>query len=178
MGFRAHIAHPALRQLYRSWLTQRGVRPVPLRRDIDPVAIPRLLPHLIIAERAEGDDLRYRLVGTRIVDAHGVDYTGWRLSRLAKGEALKLAHELYGPVMERGLPVYSEGPFQWPGGEYRWTRRLHLPMSLEGSRIDMALVGQVFDSKPPSPETAPMLEVATEAELVEDAGSAEEDAPI
>jgi hypothetical protein len=167
MGFRRLIAHPALRQLYEYWLTQRGGHPVPLRRDIDPVAIPQLLPHLILAERAEGDDLRYRLVGTRIVEAHGLDYTGWRLSHLAKGEALTLARTLYGPVMEQGLPVYSEGPFRWPGGEFLWTRRLHLPISLDGSRIDLALAGQVFDSKPPEMAN-PLVRAATAKEMTED----------
>ena len=171
MGFRTLIGHSSLRQLYDYWLTQRGDRPVPLRRDIDPIAIPRLLPHLIIAERAEDGDLRYRLVGTRIVEAHGVDYTGWRLSHLAKGEALELAHQLYGPVMAEGLPVYSEGPFRWPGGEYRWTRRLHLPMSLDGDGVDMALVGQVFDTRAAA-NTSAMVRPATADELVGDESAA------
>ena len=168
MGFRTLIGHPSLCQLYDYWLAQRAGRAVPLRRDIDPVAMPQLLPHLIIAERAEGDDLRYRLVGTRIVEAHGLDYTGWRLSHLAKGEALALARQLYGPVMAEGLPVYSEGPFRWPGGEYRWTCRLHLPMSQDGEGIDMALVGQVFDSRPAA-QARQLVRAATADELAGDA---------
>lgn len=170
MGFRALIAHPTLRQLYDYWLNRRDGRPVPLRQSIDPVAIPKLLPHLILVERAEGGDLRYRLVGTRIVDAHGVDYTGWLLSRLARGEALTLAHQLYAPVMGEGVPVYSEGPFQWPGGEYRWTRRLHLPLSLDGAGVDMALVGQVFDPRPPELANA-AIRPATAEEIAEDAAA-------
>jgi hypothetical protein len=141
---------------------------VPLRASIDPVAIPQILPNLIIAERKEDNDLRYRLVGTRIVEAHGVDYTGWRLTRLAQGEALALARQLYAPVLAEGLPVYSEGPFRWPGGEFRWTRRLHLPMSREGDDIDMALVGQVFDSGTPD-SAGTLIRVATAAEIEEDA---------
>jgi hypothetical protein len=39
---------------------------------------------LIIAERAGSDDLRYRLVGTRILRAHCVDCAGWPLSDLAR----------------------------------------------------------------------------------------------
>jgi len=170
MGFRVLIGPPALRQLYGYWLKQRARGQVPLRRSIDPVAIPQLLPHLIIAERAD-DDLRYRLVGTRIVEAHGVDYTGWLLTRLATGEALALARRLYAPVMDQGLPVYSEGSFHWPGGEFRWTRRLHLPMSRTGEAIDMALVGQVFD--PGLPDAAsPLIRPATIAEIDEDAAAA------
>ena len=168
MGFRTLIAHPALRQLYEYWLSQRAGRAAPLRRDIDPVAMPRLLPDLIIAERAGADDLRYRLVGTRIVQAHGLDYTGWLLSDLARGrDALALARQLYAPVLGQGLPVYSEGPFRWPGGEYRWTRRLHLPMSSTGERIDMALVGQVFDARSHT-ATDPLIRPASPEEIAED----------
>lgn len=168
MGFRALIAHPALRQLYGYWLGQRAGRPAPLRRDIDPIDMPKLLPDLIIAERAGPEDLRYRLVGTHIVRAHGLDYTGWLLSDLARQhDALALARQLYAPVLDQALPVYSEGPFRWPGGEFRWTRRLHLPMSSTGESVDMALVGQVFDPRAPD-ETASLIRPATEDELAED----------
>jgi hypothetical protein len=170
VGFRSLIGHDALRQLYDYWLSRRSGRPVPLRRDIDPIAMTApLLPHLIIAERA-GGDLRYRLVGTRIVEAHGLDYTGWTLSRLATGEALALARQLYRPVMDKGVPVYSEGPFTWPGGEFRWTRRLHLPMSRDGDGIDMALVGQVFDPRPAT-HGAALIRAATFAEVDADAAA-------
>lgn len=172
MGFRTLIAHPALRQLYDYWLGQRAGRPAPLRRDIDPVAMPKLLPDLIIAERTGPEDLRYRLVGTRIVRAHGLDYTGWLLSDLArKHDALALARQLYTPVLDRGLPVYSEGPFAWPGGEFRWTRRLHLPMSRTGERIDMAVVGQVFDARSQT-RADPMIRPATPEELAADEAEA------
>ena len=84
--------------------------------------MPKLLPDPIIAERAGDDDLRYRLVGTGIVQAHGLDYTGWFLSDLAtRRDAHALGHQLYGPALQQGLPVYSEGPFRWPGGEFRRT---------------------------------------------------------
>lgn len=165
MGFRTLIAHPALGQLYDYWLGQRAGRRAPLRRDIDPIAMPKLLPDLIIAEQAGADDLRYRLVGTRIVRAHGLDYTGWPLSELAtQRDAHALARQLYAPVLEQALPVHSEGPF-------RWTRRLHLPMSTTGERIDQALVGQVFDARA-SDGAASLVRAATPEEIAEDEAAA------
>ena len=130
--------------------------------------MPKLLPDLIIAERAGDDDLRYRLVGTRIVQAHGLDYAGWFLSDLAtRRDAHALAQQLYGPVLQQGPPVYSEGPFHWPGGEFHRTRRLHLPMSPTGERIDMAPVGQVFDARAPA-EPSPLVRTANPEEIMED----------
>lgn len=172
MGFRTLIAHPALGQLYDYWLGQRAGRRAPLRRDIDPIAMPKFLPDLIIAERAGANDLRYRLVGTRIVRAHGLDYTGWLLSELAtQRDAHALARQLYAPVLEQALPVYSEGPFRWPGDEFRWTRRLHLPMSTTGERIDQALVGQMFDARA-SDDAASLVRAATPEEIAEDEAAA------
>ena len=39
---------PYLRDLYDYWNRVRGDRPMPKRADIDPTAIPKLLPHIMI----------------------------------------------------------------------------------------------------------------------------------
>ena len=47
-----------------------------MRAAIDPTEIPRLLPYLVIAEiEASPLRVRYRLVGTRVVEDHGSDFT-------------------------------------------------------------------------------------------------------
>jgi hypothetical protein len=171
MGFRGRIGHPVLVRLYDYWLARRLGREVPLRAAIDPVAIPDLLPHLFIAERAGEDDFRYRLIGTAMVRAIGRDYTGRRLSELPVGTALALARELFGPVMRDGVPVYSQGPFRWPDREHRWTARLYLPMSSDGTRVDMALNGQVFMREPPDGAEA-LIRPATDAEVAHDTDAA------
>lgn len=145
-SFRGRIRHPDLRGLYDFWLARRGGRIALLRADLDPTAIPRLLRSLILAEVGDGGRaIRYRLVGTDIVAAHGFDYTGQTVQELTGGSTLDYTYALYGPVVARGVPVYSEGRFRWPGREYRWTKRLHLPLSRDGSAIDLALSGQVFE---------------------------------
>lgn len=39
---------PYLRALYEYWNALRGDRPMPQRADIDPAAIPKLLPHIMM----------------------------------------------------------------------------------------------------------------------------------
>lgn len=146
-SFRRRIAHPTLQALYDYWLARRGDLGFMVRADLDPVAIPRLLKHLILSDVHDGGRaIRYRVVGTDIVAAHGADYTGKTVEELTSGATLDYTRRLYGIVVERVVPVYSEGRFRWADKEHRWTKRLHLPLSRGGAAVDMVLAGQVFES--------------------------------
>lgn len=145
-SFRQRIAHPRLQSLYDFWLARRGDRIAMRRADLDPTEIPSLLRHLILSEVGErGRAIRYRLVGTEIVAAHGFDYTGRTIEELTSGATLDFTRQLYGVVVTGAVPVYSEGPFRWAGREYRWTKRLHLPLTRSDAVVDMVLCGQVFE---------------------------------
>lgn len=49
---------------------------LPRKADIDPSAIPKLLPGLVIYERVERSHFRIRLMGTDVVSRIGRDFTG------------------------------------------------------------------------------------------------------
>ena len=144
-----------------------------LRADLDPTLIPRLLKNLILADVArDGHEIRYRLVGTEIVAAHGFEYTGMTVAELTSGATLDYTRRLYGIVVSGPpVPVYSEGRFQWADMEFRWTKRLHLPLSRDGSSVDMALAGQVFENEQPG--GLERLTPAQSAELSADLAKAE-----
>ena len=148
-SFRARIAHPDLRVLYDYWLERSSDAAVMPRGALDPVDIPSLLKNLILADVADGGRrIDYRLVGTEIVAAHGFDFTGWSIERLTSGGTLAFTQQLYGTVVTRAVPVYSEGRFRWIDKEYHWTWRLHLPLSRAGDgQVDMVLVGQFFQPR-------------------------------
>ena len=147
-SFRRLIAHPVLLSLYDYWLAKRGRQKAMLRGDLDPVEIPSLLQNLILSDVGDGGhSIRYRLVGTEIVTAHGFDYTGRTIEQLTSGAPLAFTRQLYGTIVAQGVPVYSEGNFRWAGKEHRWTSRLHLPLTRDGSEIDMVLAGQVFEER-------------------------------
>ncbi len=117
------------------------------RAALDPTAIPHLLSHVILANVGDGGrSIRYRLVGTEIVAAHGFDYTGCTIEELTSGATLAFTQRLYGTVVTEVVPVYSEGHFRWVDKEYRWTKRLHLPLCRDAAGVvDMVLVGQIFE---------------------------------
>ena len=56
----------------------------PLRADIDPVDIPKLLPNVLLVDVIghPAYDFHYRLIGTAIAAVDGVDYTGSLLSEM------------------------------------------------------------------------------------------------
>ncbi|WP_193369631.1 PAS domain-containing protein [Pelagibius marinus] len=146
-SFRRHIAHPGLRELYDHWL-QHSREGIGMPRDaFDPTAMPRLLKNLILSDVGDGGRaIRYRLVGTEIVAAHGFDYTGLTIEELTSGSTLAFARRLYTLVVSRAAPVYSEGNFRWAEKEFHWTKRLHLPLSRGGEAVDMVLVGQFYEA--------------------------------
>ncbi len=167
LSFRDRIAHPTLQVLYDYWLRRRGAAGTMLRADFDPIDLPQVLRHLILAEVGDGGRaIRYRVVGTEVVDAHGLDYTGKTVEELTSGTTLDFARALYGTVVTQAVPVYSEGRFRWADKEFNWTKRLHLPMSRDGSAVDLVLAGQVFEAGPQG--GADLVLPATPAQLAAD----------
>ena len=62
--------------MHRYWQSKCRDGSLPLRAAIDPTEIPRLLPYLVIAEiEASPMRVRYRLVGTQVVEDNGSDFT-------------------------------------------------------------------------------------------------------
>lgn len=166
-SFRARIGHPSLVALYDYWLSHRDNHIAMRRADLDPTEIPFLLRHLILADVADGGRaIRYRLVGTAIVEAHGFDYTGKSIEELTDGPTLAYTRRLYGLVVNGAVPVYSEGRFRWAGREYRWTKRLHLPLTVGGQQVDMVLSGQAFEEDAATGEE--LMVAATPDELTAD----------
>jgi hypothetical protein len=63
------------RQLHRYWLSKHVDGRVPSRSDIDPIVeIPRLVSNLILLDAR--NNFTYRLVGSEVVERHGMDMTG------------------------------------------------------------------------------------------------------
>lgn len=65
------------KQLYQYWLSKHTDGRIPSRADIDPVVdIPHLVKNLILLDAR--DKFIYRLVGSEVVERHGMDMTGRR----------------------------------------------------------------------------------------------------
>lgn len=76
--------HGDLRSFHEYWKSKQTDDRPPLRSDIDPTDIPKLLPNVLLID-VIGDpayDFHYRLMGTAIVAFDGIDYSGSMLSQM------------------------------------------------------------------------------------------------
>ncbi|MBN9281512.1 MAG: PAS domain-containing protein [Hyphomicrobium denitrificans] len=81
--------------LYSYWNSLRGDRVAPKRFEIEPSCISGNLPDTFILERVSPSSLRFRLAGTRICEAFGIDFRGVDLFRLFEdGDARIIAQQI------------------------------------------------------------------------------------
>jgi hypothetical protein len=139
-------ADPILGALYRYWNRRRDKRRMPDRREIDPLDLdPALLPHLGLMDILEGGArVRYRLLGTKIVERWGSDPTGRYMDEVMSGTYAAYIHSLYRTLVQARAPVFSESLFRWDAEGHLRTRRLYLPLTHGGTEVAIALIGQVF----------------------------------
>jgi hypothetical protein len=127
------------------WSAKRGDRPMPSRREIDPIELgPAVLPHLMLVDIEAGPRFRYRLFGTAVSEAFGSDPTGQYIDSIMVGRYRDFLLGLYSDLVAMKKPVYSTSIYGNPIGEKMWTQRLMLPLSSDGDTVDMVLACQVF----------------------------------
>ncbi|HZT52320.1 MAG TPA: PAS domain-containing protein [Stellaceae bacterium] len=130
---------PNLAALLRYWERKRGGRAMPRRRDIDPLDMPPgLLPHLELVEIAQGR-LRYRLVGTAIVDAMGRDATGRFLDQVLAGPHGSFVERVHRTAISALRPVLGLCWLRRSVGGDLSLRRIVAPLSEDGNAVQMML---------------------------------------
>ncbi len=138
------ITSPYLQEFAAYWRGKLRDGRLPHPGAIDPTEIPGLLPFVVIAQlEAAPLRVRYRLVGTRVVEAHGTDYTNRYLDEcgfLIEAELM----ECYRRLVSRGAPVFMY--YEWE--RETWPRARSsigasesgfFPLSSDGVAIDRAI---------------------------------------
>jgi hypothetical protein len=137
---------PVLSALWRYWEQQRGSRAMPRRRDIDPVEIPRLLPHLLLIERAQDGRYRYRLAGTAVVDAYGRELTGRLVDEVIPAPRRAIAERHYSTVFTTSRPIFVRNKYAPRNATEFVVSRIVLPLSTDdGASVYQLLMGQTFE---------------------------------
>ena len=146
--FADFLSEPLFVRLFRSWHLLRAERAMPRRRDIDPVALGAdLLPYIAIIELCdEGRRPRFRLLGTKLVERFGRDYTGRFLDEFLSGAYYEHIRGIYRDVYVHRRPIYDENVFRWSEMNHVWAKRLILPLSESGGDPEFAIGAQLFSS--------------------------------
>lgn len=110
---RSRLQGPDQMAVLDYWCERRGARRMPARADIDPLALAKLMPNIMLVETGEASSTRYRyrLVGTRVVQASGEDRTGRYFGEVAFFRRYPNELEHYAAVAGSARPFFTLEPF-------------------------------------------------------------------
>jgi hypothetical protein len=138
--------HATLSALFRYWDEKREGRAMPARRDIDPIEMgPRLLPHLMLCELADGGSrIRFRLVGTLLVKRLGYDPTGKWHADLPRSSYLDFLVRMVRLSYTESAPIFADSTFRWGLKGQLDAHHLLLPLTTGGSEAGIVMVGTAY----------------------------------
>jgi hypothetical protein len=151
----ARHATPTLLRGYEYWDAKRHGRPMPARADIDPMEIPRLLPHVVLMDVLRDArpgwplDFRYRLLDT-LVDSHmSRRLTGICMSDLPYQQPDSQMWRNFDWVVRERQPRINRVPYVGPHRDFLTVVDLILPLSEDGAQVTMLMSVVDFVSKQP-----------------------------
>jgi hypothetical protein len=133
------VLAPLLNSALAYWNRKRGDRLMPARRDIEPTEIPDLLPHVQLTELVDGR-LRFRLVGTALVEAYGEDWTGKYFDETFTGDRLRFIEEGYNHVRRECVPMIVKNLFIPKSGIHMESQRVITPLAEDGRTISQFFI--------------------------------------
>jgi hypothetical protein len=136
------IQTPVLIRLYEYWAAKRRPDGLPTRRDIDPLDIPQLLPYLYLLEVEPGTErLRFRLVGTQVVEWFGRDSTRLYMDQPEYGPDGPALIAEYRTIITQRSPHLDHRHRPHLDRLYRNYERLVLPLAGVDQAVAMLLCG-------------------------------------
>jgi hypothetical protein len=141
--------HPKIRAVHEYWHSiHPGDGRLPGRAALDPLAIAPILPHVMLIDvDGRPPRFRYRLIGTRMVDALGGDFTGqWLDEAHLKPGSPAPQFPSYIAVAVTGQPEWRRGPPHFASyiDRCKELERLFLPLAADGRTVDMILTTTLF----------------------------------
>ncbi len=152
------IPRGQLEQLQAYWDRQRAGRALPARADIDPVDIPRLLPHIVMIDVLYDvggalADFSYRLWGEHVIEHNRRSLVGRRLSDLVRDDPRqqRWMDKYRQAVLER-RPVFDTATYRTVSDTVKTMDLAVFPLAPAGGRIEALLGGVVYREHPVSHE--------------------------
>lgn len=131
--------NPLNRRFAEYWLSLPRQTDVPMRKDFDPAAVPRLLPRFLMHEIRDRSRLHIRLCGTGLVQRYGMDITG--RDYLDFVPEARRAHSLEAMLAMTDWPAgcLTRMNVRTTAGRVLQTESLGLPLSLGDGRPPLVL---------------------------------------
>jgi hypothetical protein len=140
LAFRAQLILREQRDLYDYWRACARSRPMAAPQDIDPVAIPHLLPGLSLLDAGKDlDTIRYRLAGTRVREIYGIEVTGRSVFTLDLGKKSDYWRSVYRQVVMDVLPMQGVVRSPMVKRDHLMLFWLRLPLGGEDGKVQRIL---------------------------------------
>ena len=141
---------PMIRQLHDYWVSKRGGAAVPDRARIDPAEIKGLLPNILIAEASDPPfRVRYRLIGSRIAAASGMDLTDRYLDELVAADDENRWLDYYRQAWSERIPVYGDALVPTlHGDEFRYEFGI-FPLTKGGTEVAQFIALEDYGGREP-----------------------------
>lgn len=140
----ANIRDPRLRQFYDYWMSKRGERRMPARRDINPLDFPYVLGNLMLMDvLRDPQRFRVRLHGVNVVARMHYDMTGKLLDEVPRPEWRAYILDRCRGLAASGEPLLLLNDLLLDG----WTSRyeaLWLPFSDDGVHVNLLVCGMIY----------------------------------
>ncbi|HTW53658.1 MAG TPA: PAS domain-containing protein [Stellaceae bacterium] len=134
-----------IKALFAYWNGVRGERKMPARADIDPAAIPRLLPHVFMYGVSSDGGYTIRLVGEDVVSFVGHNATGSPAGTIMPPRSAEVIVKILDAVTNEQVPKFRAGKAHWLAAKsHRDYEACFLPLSADGESVNVVLGGVVF----------------------------------
>ena len=134
----AEIPSPIIHELHRYWCRKAGAAGrIPPRSAIDPVEMAGILPNVALVESVDGR-IRYRLIGTKIVEFAGRDATGKYFDELKFDRQVPFWHHRYTKIFA-GEVLQGRDTMHWVGRDFVPYYWIGLPLLTPDGRIGQAI---------------------------------------
>lgn len=138
--------HPKLKALHDYWLSKRPAGGLPRRMDIDPADIAPLLGNVfLVSVERDPIRLRYRLLGSSIIEVSRANMTGRYMDEAYLGSERKPSYADYVACVERAAVRYYRGKAMFdPDFDFLGSDRLLLPVTETEGSVDYILGGVIY----------------------------------
>jgi hypothetical protein len=133
-----------LRALLRYWAEKSAGRAMPLRQQIEPTEIPRLLPIALLAD-VTPSGARMRLLGSEATSAYGKEMRGLGVADIQFGDFTVPWLDAFFRVIQSVKPAFAAGTYR-RGNELCRIETVLMPLTEDGLSISQIFGGLLIRS--------------------------------
>jgi len=142
------MKHHTTQELFNYWTRKRGRRRAPVRSDIDPADIRRILPDTFILTADFVNEIRVRLAGTRVCALFAREIKGETFDDLWSEACHEQAHDLVAAVVNENAGVVAGVLGRTEQGAEIELELLLLPLAFDG-RTRVRAIGALAPAATP-----------------------------